>query len=310
MKLIFGSILLLLSIFNCGKDQLGGENIPSENRSLGYYSDYFVFIADDNQEAPLVIPIDINWTLHQDSYDIEYKSWYGTEKEWPIEYVKNTNSALSSGIPMESYEHPDTKTFTFNKKKRTIFTKIKGEHNIKIQIPKEEEWVLATSESDFPTYAFKTKIEVDGKSRFGWMIYERIRFNQLKDFDGFAAFYWMPIVVKDNLYHFTNHKGEQTAVKWSQTKGHINVETVPSFDFSIVEITSDEKSKRLDIAKTVQIQVPKWELDITLTSKGEQIGYGEASPKGLPFFRQSLLQSNEQSMDAGYGMMELILADE
>ena len=309
MKLIFGSILLVLSVVNCNR-QLDAGEASANTIPLGYYSDYFVFIADDDQDDPLVVPIDINWTLHQESYDIEYKSWYGTKKDWPIEYVKNTNSALSSGIPKESYDHPSTTTFLFDKENKTITTTVKGQHTIKIQIPNEKEWVLATSESDFPTYAFRTSVELDSKNRSGWMVYERIRFDQLKDFDGFAAFYWMPIVVEGSLYHFVKHREEQTAIKWSQTEDSIIVKTVPSFDFSILETISDEKSKRSNIAKTVQIEVPEWEIDIILTSAGEQIGYGEEFPKGLAVFRQSLLQSSEQSTKAGYGMMELILAND
>jgi len=173
----------------------------------------------------------------------------------------------------------------------------------------EEEWVLSTLESDFPTYAFKTEIMVDGKSRAGYMLYERIRFDQAREFEGFAAFYWMPIVVKNNLYHFTQHRGEQTAVKWSMVDGDLATTTVAKFDFKIIENIADDKSKRAEIAQTVQIQVSEWELDIMLKSTGEQLGHGREYPKGLAVFRQSLLQSNEQSRDSGYGMMELILAD-
>lgn len=308
MKLIVYSILLMLSVNYCGsKHGITESSVTSEPQ--GYYSDYFVFIADDDKDSPLVVPIDINWTLFEESYDIEYKSWYGTEQDWPIEYFKNQVPAKISGIPTESFDHPDTENFFFNKEERTIETKISGNHEIQIQIPDKKEWVLATSESDFPTYAFKTDIRVDGISRSGWMLYERIRFDQFKAFDGFAAFYWMPIVVNDNLYHFTAHKGEQTAVKWSIFADSLSAEMVPEFSFKIVETIADLKSKRSEIAKTVHIQVPEWELDITLNSKGEQLGYGGEHPKGLAVFRQSLLQADEGSRDSGYGMMELILAD-
>jgi len=306
MRLISLSILLIIGVVQCGGSQVEADS-ESSSGPVGYYSDYFVFIADDG-EAPLVVPIDINWTLFEDEYEVEYKSWYGTEADWPIEYFTKKIQATPSTIPNEAFGHPKAEGFSFNEKKRTIATTIKGDHNVQIQIPEKTEWVLAKAESDFPTYAFKTDIKVDGKSRAGWMVYERIRFDKLSDFDGFAAFYWMPLVVDNNLYHFLDHKGEQTAFKWSTTEGDIKVETVPAFTFNVVETIVDEKSKRSEIAKTIRFQVPEWELDVTLASTGQQIGYGEEHPKGLAVFRQSLLQSVEQSKDVGYGMMELILA--
>jgi len=292
--------------------QCGGKTVETEKTAvvepLGYFSDYFVFIADDGKE-PLVVPVDINWSLHTEGYEIEYKSWYGTEKEWPIEYFKKNIKAKQTDIPNEAFEHLNTENFSFDTKNRSIVAKIKGSLEIKLQIPKKEEWVLPNMESDFPTYAFKTTIEISGTKRAGWMLYERIRFDALKKFEGFEAFYWMPIVVEGNLYHFTQHRGKQTAVKWSDENDGLSVETVTTFEFTVAETVSDVKSKRAEIAKTVQIQVPEWGLDASLKSTGEQVGYGEKYNNGLAYFRQSMLQANESSKNSGYGMMELILAD-
>jgi len=308
MKLMLYSILLTFSLSHCAANN-NEQELVVVNEPQGYYSDYFVFIANDDESAPLVIPIDINWTLFEDSYEVEYKSWYGTEKEWPITYFKKSIPATKSDIPQESFVHANTEHFYFDKGNRTITTKINGDHEVQIQVPVKEDWVLSTLESDFPTYAFETDITVDGKSRSGYMLYERIRFDQAREFDGFAAFYWMPMVVNNKLYHFTQHRGEQTAVKWSVVDDNLETTTVAKFDFKVIENTADSKSNRAEVAQTVQIQVPEWELDITLKSTGEQLGHGEAYPKGLAVFRQSLLQSTEQSKDSGYGMMELILAD-
>ena len=57
MKLIFGSILLVLSVVNCNR-QLDAGEASANTIPLGYYSDYFVFIADDDQDDPLVVPIE------------------------------------------------------------------------------------------------------------------------------------------------------------------------------------------------------------------------------------------------------------
>lgn len=309
MKLILSAVLLMLSNILCWDHPATNEPLAAEE-TKGYYSDYFVFIAADEEDSPLVIPIDINWTLGTDSYEVEYKAWYGTEADWPIEYFKKNIMTKKSVIPLESFEHSKTKGFRFNNKDRTIVAVIKGKYEVQIQVPEQEEWVLATSEGDFPTYAFKTNIKVDGRSRSGWMLYERIRFNELKKFDGFGAFYWMPVVIEDKLYHFTQHRGEQTAVKWSETVDGLNAETISKFDFNITKSVSDAKSKRSKIAKAIRIQVPEWDVDIALKSTGEQIGYGGEHPNGLAVYRQSLLQPNIDSKDLGYGMMELILADD
>ncbi len=308
MKWFSFSIIFSLLFIQCNSKKVEKEKSVAIE-PLGYYSDYFVFMADDGGD-PLVVPIDINWSWHKEGYEVEYKSWYGTAQDWPIEYFKKNIQAKQSDIPNEAFEHLNTDRFSFDKENRSIVAKIKGSHEIRIQIPKKKKWVLPNLKSDFPTYAYKTTIEISGKSRSGWMLYERIRFDALKKFEGFEAFYWMPMLVNGDLYHFTQHKGKQTAAKWSNENDKIIAETAPEFEFKIVETIPDSKSKRTAIAKTVQIQVPQWGVDITLKSTGEQVGYGEEYTKGLAYFRQSLLRANEDSKNSGYGMMELILADD
>lgn len=302
-KIAFFCILLSFVFVKCANQNIA-VNSAEPKETLGYNSDYFVFIADDNQ-GPLVVPIDINWTKHTKGYDVEYKSWYGTTENWPIEYfTKNILSSIQD-IPNETFEHPDIEAFQFNEKNRSITVNINGAPSMEMSIPVKDEWVLGMEGSDFPTYAFRSTLRVGDKNRTGWVLYERIRFSKPGEFGGFEAFYWMPVVVDGNLYHFTQHRGKQTAVKWLTENNHIKAETVSSFNFKVVETLSDVKSKRKEIPKTVQLQVPSWELDISLTSTGEQVGYGEEYPKGLAYFRQSLLQS----ASSGYGMMELILGD-
>lgn len=299
------SLLLLLINSQCAKNHSDQEDqnpiIPQ-----GYYSDYFVFIADDELNH-LVIPIDINWTLHAEGYEIEYKSWYGTAEEWPSAYLKKNITVSQAEIPKEAFDHIDTQLFSFDHNKRSIATFIEGAPKIEFRVPEEQQWVLGISDSDFPTYVFKASVAVDGINRKGWMIYERIRFEELGHFDGFAAFYWMPVVVDGTLYHFTQHRGEQTAVKWSDVDGKISSEIIDGFTLDVTETMSDAKSKRTSVPKTVRLRAPAWDLDVSLRSTGEQVGYGESFPKGLAYFRQSLLQSVTSVQ--GYGMMELILAD-
>lgn len=302
--------LSFILISNQCSHKATSDSDPSSESTYAYYSDYFVFIADD-AEGPLVVPIDINWNPSDDGYEVEYKSWYGTERDWPIEYLKKNIKGKKSDIPGEAFDHQDTEVYDFDPVNGSITAKINGAPEIKIQIPEKAQWVLPPLESDFPTFAFKTSVQIGEDKRSGWMMYERIRLLPLsREFDGFAAFYWMPFVVEGNLYHLTQHRGKQTAVKWSVDSDTIEVETVAGFAFELVDTVSDSKSKRTSIVKTVRLQVPQWDLDITLKSTGQQVGYGEEFPKGLAYFRQSLLQSIPKSNDQGYGMMELILADD
>lgn len=303
-KIVSCFILFSFLFIKCANKNIAA-NATETKESLGYYSDYFVFLADD-KDGPLVVPIDINWSLHSKGFDVEYKSWYGTAEEWPIEYLKKSIHSSIEDIPNEALEHPDLETFHFQKKNRSITVNIKGAPSINMTIPVKEKWTLGIQGSEFPTYAFKTTVQVGNKNRTGWVIYERIRFKNPSEFDGFEAFYWMPVVVDGNLYHFTQHKGEQTAVKWKMENNNVKAETVPNFNFKIVETLSDAKSKRTEIPKIVELQVPSWKLDITLTSTGKQVGYGEEYPKGLAYFRQSLLESTTST---SYGMMELILGN-
>jgi len=62
MKLILYAISLALSLSHCATKN-NEQKLVVANEPQGYYSDYFVFIADDDESSPLVIPIDINWRI-------------------------------------------------------------------------------------------------------------------------------------------------------------------------------------------------------------------------------------------------------
>ena len=161
-------------------------------------------------------------------------------------------------------------------------------------------------------YGFRSKVRVKGKVRAGWMIYERIRWTKesVQEFGDFGAFFWLPLVIEGEFYHFEQHRGEQTATKWSQKQGEITVETLPNFTLKILTTTKDPQSGRRNIPKEIQLIAKGWNLDIILKSKGAQVGHGKKFPNGLAYYRQSLLKSTKNSVHKGYGMLELILEDD
>ncbi len=311
LTILIGLGLVAMQCKNSEKTK-ASEPIVETAEPFGYYSDYNVFIATDGGE-PLVVPIDINWFSRDDGYGIEYKAWYGTVQDWPIAYHTNSIHSKLEDIPNESFEHGDTKNFDFDDRSESITVKIYGAPEIEIKAPKIEEGVLAPLFNDIhDTHALKTTIQVGEKERSGWMLYERIR--RKKDsagkFEGFAAFYWMPLVVDGQLYHFMKHRDELAAVKWSDSANVVKAEILRDFQLNIVETIADSTSKRESIPKVFRIQAPEWNFDITLKSLGEQVGYGKMFAKGLGYYRQSLLKSTETSRVSGYGMMELILEDD
>ena len=307
MKQLFLLICYLLLSSQCSKGTIGSQSSRLINPK-GYKSDYFVFIADD-RAAPLVIPIDVNWIPHANGYTVELKSWYGTSQDWPIEYVQGSIVSHPSEIPEESFEHIDREPFYFDRDERSITTRIKGAPQVTIAVPNEAHWINNGYGEDFPTYAFRSTIQVDGGTRSGWMIYERIRSEDFADFPGFEAFYWMPIVIDHQLYQFIDHRGEQTAVRWTERDGIVHVDALEQFGFKVVETVSDDKSGRQQIPQQVSIRVPEWDIDLIMRSSGSQVGYGDSFPKGLAYFRQSLIVTAQDSKSVGYGMMELILAN-
>ena len=314
MKIYRLGMLLLIGVtlLNCKQaSKSKAQNSLQQLDSIGYYSDYYVFISDDSSE-PLVVPIDINWYPKENGYGTEFKGWYGTIKDWPIAYETKDVSTNISDMPKESYEHKNSKYFEFRPSIKRIIAKIEEAPKMEISVPPKSEWVLAPLDSDIhDTYAFKASILIDGNKRAGWMLYERIR--MIKDSGGgpdhFEAFYWMPLVVNGDLYHFTKHRDELAAVRWYGGTT-VQAEILRNFQFDIIETVSDSLSKRSDIPKSVQILAPEWNLDIVLKSLGEQVGHGKMFPKGLAFYRQSMLLSTERSKNSGFGMMELILEDD
>ena len=304
--------ILVIQCKNNRQTQTIAVQQETQAEPYGYYSDYFVFVADDGG-SPLVVPIDINWNPNPDGYTIEYKAWHGTAEDWPIHYSKKDITSDWKDIPNEAYYHSSTEEFQFNSENKSVIARIEGAPEIEIRIPSKEQWVLAPLNSDiYDTYAFKTSIRIGDSNRSGWMLYERIRKEKdsATEFKGFAAFFWMPMILEGELFHFIEHRDELAAVKWTQSTDGIQVETAPDFELTVVETIADTKSKRTDIPKIVQIKAQKWNFDIQLRSSGEQVGYGNEFPKGLGFYRQSLLQSTNDSNSSGYGMMELILEND
>jgi len=306
MRLIF--ILLTLIITSCSSQTK--KDIYNPIKEFALYSDYFVFIADDNT-APLVIPLDLNWYPNEEGYEIEFKAWYGTKKDWPIIYAKEAFKTPRQNIPQESFQQANIDGFSFNQERKEITLKIKSAPEVTITIPDEDTWGLAPSKNKFhkKTFASKTSIKIKNETKSGWIIYERIRWkkDEVVDFGDFKTFFWIPLIIKGDLYHFEQNKSEKAAFKWSSTNGNIKVNEISDFEIQVTQIINDSKSGRNEIPKEINISSEKNNLDISLISTGEQVGYGKKFPKGLAFYRQSLLMSNKKGKDSGYGMMELII---
>lgn len=298
-------VALLVGIFSCQKD----TDTCTAPQTYIYYSDYFVFVANDGG-SPLVIPMDMNWKPINNGYEKEFKSWHGTANPWPINYLKQDVSVCT--LPQESWEHTDDTNFQFNSTTRQISSNIAGGPTVAVTIPPSSAWVQLPDSSNYKElYAFKTSATVDGNSRSGWMIYERIRREAALGPGGdFKAFYWMPIVVNGNFYYFQDHSGVQSACRWVDNGSSIVAETIPSFTLNILATASDATSGRNNVVSQLQIIAPAWNIDLTLNSTGNQIGYGPQFPNGLGLYRQSLLEPAANSVTTGYGMLELILEDD
>lgn len=306
MKL-FAYLAVFLLICACKKTPPSEECIPD---NYLYYSDYFVFVADDGG-SPLVIPMDVNWTPADSGYTLELKGWYGTTAEWPIGYSLDEIEADLCELPQESWEHANSEYFQFDASSREVISTIWEAPELRLKIPDSTQWVKTPAATDKNIYGCKTSAKVDGENRTGWLIYERIRRTAAAgSFGDFEAFYWIPIVVDGVFYHFEQHQGEQAVTKWEEVSGTIEVETVESFVLEIDAVSTDMVSGRTNIPDTITVKVPEWSLDIQLASGGSQVGHGPEFPNGLAYYRQSLLQSTPTSSNSGYGMLELILEDD
>lgn len=290
-----------------------GNSLPTETaleNGVGFYSDYYVFISDD-ASSPIVIPLDLNWNLVENGYDIEFKAWHGTEDDWPINYTKQFIQSPNSKIPEETFELKNTTDYIFDSNNREITIQIQSAPKIKVSIPEMEEWVLAPSDGKTfrQTFAGKSSIKIENETITGWLLYERIRFdkNAVAEFGDFETFFWIPLIIDGELYHFEEHKGEQFAIKWFDDGTTIVSEEISNFNIAITETINDATSNRDKIPKKIQITSEENNFNISLFSSGEQVGYGDEFPKGLAYYRQSLLQSTASSELSGYGMMELII---
>ncbi len=273
-----------------------------------YYSDYFVFVSSDDL-PPLVIPMDINWSPDKTGYSSEFKGWYGTKNKWPIAYFQKHIKSNRESIPQETWEHKNGPYFQFNDEGKILTAKIDGAPKLDIIIPEKSNWVQMPSSEDKEIFVFQANANVGKKSRSGWVIYERIRWTEetAVDFGDFQAFYWLPLIIDNVFYHFEQHKGEQTATRWFEKDGQVMVESLPNYELTIKQTTRDKQSGRDNIPQVLKVIAPKWNLNLLLESKGSQVGYGPKFPKGLGYYRQSLLTSSEGSSHSAYGMLELIL---
>ena len=280
-----------------------------ERDIFDYYSDYFVFISDDSLD-PLVVPVDLNWSPSYGGYDLEFKAWYGTDSDWPINYLLKTESLSEKKFPQEVFEHKDQAGFEFDSVKNLINLDIPNSPHIEFIFPEESSWVLAPSPdtSRKMTFATKAFIRVNELERKGWMIYERIRSKRRLDQEArnFSSFYWIPLVVNGNLFHFEKHGDEKSTFYWDNNFSQFS----EIFQFEILSEEFDSISGRDNIANSIRIKSSSWDIDIILLSSGAQVGYGPAFPNGLAYYRQSLLTSTDSSADKGIGMMELILEDD
>lgn len=299
--------LVLITLVSCQKT----TECISDGNNFELYSDYFVFVADDGG-TPLVIPMDMNWNPLSTGYNKEFKSWHGTNQNWPINYIKEDVVAETCEVPQETWQHTSGQDFEFDASARTITTRIFGAPVLELSIPDSTEWIEAPSGSAFrKTYGFKTTAKVDNVTRSGWLVYERIRRDaSLGNFGDFEAFFWMPIVVNGVFYHFEQHKGEQVAYRWTDNGSTISMDTLHSFAFSVDSTTADSTSGRTNIPQTMHLVASSWGIDLSLESTGFQAGYGPSFPNGLGYYRQSMLQSTSNSISTGYGMLELILEDD
>ncbi len=299
--------LAIVVLISCKKDE---EDVPCTPDNYLFYSDYFVFVADDG-DSPLVIPMDVNWNPTDSGYRTELKSWYGTTNEWPIAYTLTDTVTDLCEVPQEAWEHCNTNYFQFNESTREIISTIWGAPELRLTIPEQEHWVKTQGNDNILIYGCKTIAKVDGSTRSGWLIYERIRREQgSQSFGDFEAFYWLPLVIDGNFYHFEQHKDEQMATRWTENNGIVEVSTIPSFNLNILGVSSDPVSGRENIPDTLQVLAPEWNIDISMVSTGSQVGHGPEFPNGLAYYRQSLLESLPGSVTSGYGMLELILEND
>ncbi|MGH1339098.1 MAG: hypothetical protein ACRBFS_23480 [Aureispira sp.] len=307
MKKLLWMMVVCTCLWACTKDQVEDCSNPPENKSR--YSDYFVFIADDGG-TPLVVPIDINWNPTTDGFFQEFKSWHGTSANWPINYYTADQVATACEIPQEGLDQPDNDLFQFNKQSRQITTEISGAPKMTWNVPPSTAWVrVPDASTELETYAFKTTVEVGSTTRSGWAVYERIRAEPgTNNFTAdFATYFWFPLVVNNNLYHFEQHKGEQRAIRWQDNNGTIDVDTLLQFGMVVTATAPDSTSGRAAIPEQFSVTVPTWNINITVNSTGFQVGYGPSYPNGLGVYRQSLLEATSTSTDQGYGMLEFIV---
>lgn len=311
-NLIFLSAILVL-IASCKKEEpQTPETECIEDCTVGnsqYYSDYFVFVSDDGG-SELVVPVDFNWSPTLTGYEKEFKSWYGTDNEWPISYQKIDIESCDCDIPQEIWQHSDDQYLQLDESSRQVTSCVDNSPPVKITLPEEIDWIqMPSAPGAKEIYGFRTTAEVQGATRDGWIIYERIRANPSSGFGGdFTAFYWIPIVINGDFYYFQQHGNDKSGSRW--INGSSVADTNSNFNITVLSTTQDATSGRNNIPQELHITSNDWGVDIILESTGAQVGYGQSFPNGLAYYRQSMLKSTSSSNMIGHGMFELILEDD
>jgi hypothetical protein len=286
--------------------------MASDPNGLAYYSDYFVFIADDGG-APLVIPMDANWRPTETGFSTELKAWHGTRDAWPIRYEQDTHGLSGGKIPTEIWQLPSVAGFVFNE--REISLTVAGAPSLRIALPKQSDWVSAPNADDNQgLFVAKTVVVVEGQTRRGFLLYERIRRQPNQsggggDGPGFRRFHWMPLVIDGALYHFKDNSGSQSALRWIERNSSLVAEQGGPFTFEVQKNESDSQSGRAEVPQVLRIRYAPWSVDVVVESSGHQTGYGPQRDSGLALYRQSLLESTSGSPEQAVGMLELILDD-
>ena len=215
--------LLLIISWRCTKDTPIQQDC-SEG-PLQYYSDYFVFLSDDDSD-PLVIPIDFNWSPIKDGMNQEFKGWHGTQLEWPIAYFVKDTVLKDCNIPQETWEHADNSFFRFDKTSRQIHLDLENAPEITLSIPDSSSWKLMPSRSSRKRiYAMRALAYIDGFEKPGWTIYERIRrAPEPTDTGGrdFTTFFWIPLISSCDISSTSRwNKEVVSTTAWFEENDHL-----------------------------------------------------------------------------------------
>lgn len=290
----------------------------TEIDSTRYYSDYFVFLAEDGAN-PLIVLTDINWEQQAEgTIFTELKAYYGTDTgPWPILYDARTRSLHRLPLPTSWPDVPPIDQIGWNRAGSRFAFAFDDPGGVTLKVPSFRSGAAISDpgEDGHKTLkAARTTVRTPEGTRSGWLIHEEVRLNELQKTGGISAslarFHWIPVVVADTLYLFEQDgMGRQRAVRWQDTSSTMVADTLHTFGFEVTDTRSDGESGRAEVPVRWRIEVPTWHLALTLASRAGHTGYGEVTDKGKALFRQALVTGHNRDGTATYGMLELILAD-